>query len=79
MFQCNLLNPSKKLSGNLVAGNERLVSPVYIIWKGNISPPKVLANVSVIAHVSSAHCFDICLEFFSAMVTLEVGIYFDGV
>ena len=57
LLQCNLLNLSKKLSGNFTVANERLVLSVYIIWKGNISPLKVSANVSVIACLSSAPCF----------------------
>ena len=79
LLQYDLLNPSKKPSENSAVGNEELVLPVYIMWKGNISSLKVLVNVSVIARLSSAPCFGTCPEFFFAMVTLEVSTYFDGV
>ena len=55
LLQCDLLNTSKP-AGNSAVGNERLVLPVYIIWKCNIFPLKVLANVIVIARLSSAPC-----------------------
>ena len=48
LLQCDLLNSSKKPSGNSAVGNEWLVLVVYFIWKGNISPLKVSANTSVI-------------------------------
>ena len=68
-----------KPTGNLTAGNDLVVFFLYVSCIGNTSPLIDSASVTVTLLLSLALFRAMCFEFFAAIVTFSVGIYFNGI